>query len=174
MGFLYRFRSPEERERREREAAEKEATRAAAAALAEQQRLAAQEAAQRARMRQILGDDLVDMEVNSPDEAKIAIKLARLRKKELQAEKRELAAELADVREEWRDRQAGRISTVGLGRGMGGRIMRGTIQANRRGERMQQAERVNAFSDARQDLDQQIVVIDRMIIDLERWTLKKG
>lgn len=50
-------------------------------------------------MREVLGDELVDMDVNSPTEAKLAIKLAKLRKKELQAEKRELSAELADHRD---------------------------------------------------------------------------
>lgn len=184
MGILNRFRSPEERQRREfekaafqaeqaRAAAERLAEQRRAAEAAEEQRKAAAEAQQRARLREILGDELVSMEVNTPEEAKIAIKLARLRKKEIQGEKRELAADLADAREGWRDRQAGRYSTVGLGRGTSGRIIRSGIQAGRRSERMAHAGQVNEFSDARQELDQRILVIDKLIIDLERTALRK-
>src|SRR4051794_31892081 len=61
---------------------------------------AARAEAERQRMNDILGPDLATFEVTSPEDAKVGIKLARLRKKELQQEKRELAAELADVREE--------------------------------------------------------------------------
>ena len=115
-------------EERVREAAEAQLR----AQIAAEQEREAQEAAQRQRVVEILGADLAEMEVNTPEEAKIAIKMARLRKKEIQAEKRDLAAELADVREQWRDRQAGRISTVGLGRGTGGRMVRMGVQAKRR------------------------------------------
>ena len=111
-------------------------------------------------------------EVNNPDEAKIAIKLARLRKREIQAEKRELASELGDVREQWRERQAGRISTVGLGRGTGPRIVRATIQGKRRNEKLDHANVVNQFSDRRQELDYQLTVIDRFLLDLERQALR--
>ena len=38
---------------------------------------------------------------------------------------------------------------------------------------MDHAQRVNQLSDARQELDQQIGMIDRLIIDLERKTLKR-
>jgi len=93
----------------------------------------------------VFGPELAGLETNTPVDAKYAIKLARLRKKELQNEKRELAAELADERERWRERQAGRISTVGLGRGTSGRVMRGSIQGKRRGERMEHAGRVTSF-----------------------------
>lgn len=135
------------------------------------QREAAEAAARAAYQRQIFGDELSDMEVSTPADAKLAIKLARIRKKEIQAEKRELAAELADVREEWRGRQAGRISTVGLGRGGGGRLIRGAVQAKRRSERMDHAGVVNEFSDRRQELDRQIIILDRLIADLERKAL---
>ncbi len=131
------------------------------------------EAAQRQRVIDILGEDLASFEVNTSEDAKIAIKMARLRKKEIQNEKRELAAELADVREEWRDRQAGRIRTAGLGRGTGGKMVRAGIQTKRRSEKMDHAQVVNAFSDQEQELDSQIAMIDRMIIDLERQALKR-
>src|SRR6185369_3004248 len=116
MGFLRRFReSPEDRARREaedqarREAAARQAAEVRAFAeeqrqSAELQRQAAAAADADARFRAILGPDLAGMNVETPAEAKIAIKLARLRKKELQAEKRQLSAQLADVREEWRER----------------------------------------------------------------------
>ena len=185
MSFLNRFRSPEERERREREKAEQEAARAQVAAAAEQaRREAAERAAQRrleeeaaaaqAYALEVLGAELAAMDVDSPAEARIAIKLARLRKKELQAEKRDLASQLADVREEWRDRTAGRYSTVGLGRGTGGRMVRAGIQAKRRSERQQHAGVVNEFSDARQEIERKIAMVDRTIIELERVALGRG
>lgn len=176
MSFLRRFReSSEERaERQRREAAEgvqRERDEAERRASAERERQAAEQAAHQARMREILGDDLADMEVNSPEEAKVAIKLAKLRKREIQGQKRELASELADVREQWRQRQAGRISTVGMGRGTSARFIRAGIQSKRRGERLDHAKEVNAFSDAKQELDYMITVIDGLIIDLEREAL---
>ena len=112
------------------------------------------------------------MEINSAAEAKIAVKLLRIRKKELQAEKRQLSAQLADHREAWRERQAGRISTVGLGRGTGGRIIRSGIQAKRRGDRLQHAGVVNAYSDAKQVIDQKIAYVDRVILHYERMSLR--
>src|SRR5690242_8323341 len=99
MGFLNRFRSPQERERREREQAERAAEQQRQAEAAERRRQEDAAAAQEAFMREVLGDDLVDMNVDTAAEAKIAIKLARVRKKELQAEKRELSSDLADHRE---------------------------------------------------------------------------
>lgn len=134
---------------------------------AEQQAVAA-EAQAKARTREFLGAELADLDVTTPADAKIAIKLARLRKTEIAAEKRELAAELADVREEWRGRQAGRRSTTGLGRGTGGRMVRGAIQAKRRSEKMSHAEVVNEFSDRKQELDQALAYLDRVIVGLQR------
>ena len=138
---------------------------------AEARRLAEQEA-ERQRVIEVLGPELAGFEVNTPADASYAIKLARLRKRELQARKRELASELADVREEWRGRQAGRISTVGLGRGTGARMVRAGIQAKRRSERQAHSDRVNAFSDARQDLDRMILAIDRLVMELERQAME--
>jgi hypothetical protein len=179
MGFLNRFRSPEERERREREKAERDEAKGAAQAEAERQKAAAEAATQREREEaeasaqkawffDAVGQELAAMEIDTPADAKIAIKLARLRKKELAAEKRELASQLADQREIWRQRQAGRHSTVGLGRGTGGRMIRAGIQANRRSQRQQYANVVNSFSDARQEIDQKIATVDRLILEMER------
>lgn len=176
MGIRDRLRTMQEAAR------EKQVERQAASTAAEAQKqelrqklateLKAAEAAARVRyQRQVLGDDLSDIDVSTPADAKLAIKLARLRKKEIQAEKRELASELADVREEWRGKTAGRISTVGLGRGTSGRMVRGAIQVKRRSEKMGHADVVNEFSDRRQDLDRQIMLIDRLIADMERRAL---
>ncbi len=175
MGFIRRLRdrAAEERARRQASREQQAAEKQRAAQVAQEQQRAAQEAAAKEWQRHVLGPELADMEVNTPAEAKLAIKLARLRKKEIQAQKRDLASGLADVREAWRERQAGRISTRGAGRGTGGKIIRGAVQAKRQGERMDHAQRVNQLSDARQELDQQIGMIDRLIIDLERKTLKK-
>ncbi len=170
MGILDRVR--EQQALRKAAGERKQLVAAEQARAAEAQRQAAAEQAQQDRARMILGADLFDMEVTTPEEAKIAIKLARLRKKEIQTEKRELAAELADVREEWRNRTAGRVSTVGFGRGKGGRMVRGAVQAKRRNERMDHAGVVNQYSDRRQELDAQIATVDRFLIELERLALK--
>ena len=181
MGILDRFRAAQaerkvegERKRAER-AAERVRDQAAAeelARVAAAQEREAQEVAERQRIAEILGPDLTEMDVSSPEMAVIAIKMARLRKKELQAQKRELAAELADVREQWRDRTAGRYSMVGLGRGTGARMLRAGIQSKRRDERMAHAEVVNQFSDRRQELDYELTVVERFILNLESRALQ--
>lgn len=179
MDFLNRFRSPEERARRERERAEQEARRRdeearraearTAAELAKQQ-LAAEEAAAADRLVLLdaLGPDLFDFEATTPADAKLAIKLARIRRRELTGEKRKIAGELANHREQWRERQAGRYSTVLLGRGSAARIVRAGIQTQRRSERQAHAEVVNAYSDAKQEIERKIAIVDRLMIDLER------
>jgi hypothetical protein len=189
MPFLDRFRSPEaiqkraeeqqirdqERERRDIERREKmaaEQEKRLAAAYAEASRKAAADQEQQRQLAiEVLGADLVNAPADTPAEAKLAIKLARLRKKELQAEKRGLSAQLGDVREEWRRRTAGRYSTTLLGRGKTGRIIRAGVQTQRRGERLQHASQVNAFSDAKQLIDRKIDMVDRVIIELERKAL---
>ena len=168
MSIFDRFRSPEERERRERERAEQAAVQERQRAAEQERRAAAEAEAQRAYVQEVLGPELAAMNVESAEEAKVAIKLAKLRKKELQADKRELSSELADHREAWRERTAGRYSTVALGRGTGGRMLRAGIQAKRRSERQEHASTVNAFSDAKQEIDRKIAQIDRFIIELER------
>jgi hypothetical protein len=134
----------------------------------------ARAAAAQADVERVLGPDLAAMEEpTTPEEAKIAIKLVRLRKQEIQAEKKALASELADVREEWRDRQAGRYSTRGMGRGMGGQIIRASVQTKRRSERMGHAQTVNQFSDRRQELDEMLRALDKLIIQFERVAISR-
>jgi hypothetical protein len=144
VGIRDRIRDAQAKAKADREAAQAakaeqqavaDAARAEAARVAQEQHAAAAEAQAKAWTREVLGEELADMEVTTAADAKVAIKLARLRKTEIATEKRELAAELADVREEWRGTQAGRIVTTGLGRGTGGRMVRGAIQAKRRSEK---------------------------------------
>jgi hypothetical protein len=174
MGFIKRIRErasevQEDRtaKRAAREAQEEEERQRRAEEQAEAERQAQLQYAE-----EVFGPELAALETNTPEDAKYAIKLARLRKRELQAEKKELAAELADERERWRERQAGRISTVGLGRGTGGRMIRAGVQAKRRNERLDHAGIVNQYSDARQELDRRIALVDRLIIELEREAAK--
>jgi hypothetical protein len=58
-----------------------------------------------------------------------------------------------------------------MGRGTSARFIRAGIQSKRGGERLDHAKEVNAFSDAKQELDYVITVIDGLIIDLERQAL---
>jgi hypothetical protein len=173
MGFLRKIRdrvAEEQRRRREEQLAD-EVQRAGDESTAAREREAAEALAAQERVVTVLGRDLAEMEVNTAADAKLAIKLAKLRKRELQAEKRALASEVADAREQWRERQAGRMPMTIVGRGTGGRLLRGAVQANRRSERMKHADRVNAFSDARQELDEKLLMIDRLILELERKAL---
>lgn len=172
MGFIGRFkerRAERQAERARADALAAEQRAAAAAEAAERQRVADEEA-RVARQLEIFGPELAAMVVETAADAKHAIKLARIRKREIQAQKKELAVELADVREAWRERQAGRVR-LGGGRGTGAKLVRGAVQAKRQGERMQYTDTVNEFSDRRQDLDQALIVLDRVIADMERRAL---
>ena len=121
-------------------------------------------------MADALGPDLASMKVVTPADAKIAIKFARLRKKELAADKRELSAQLADTREAWRERTSGQDQhRRPRTRRRPGRAIRMGVQAKRRGERMEHAGVVNSFSDQKQEIDRMIIVVDRYMLDLERW-----
>lgn len=185
MGILDKLKggTPEERaakaaERAQIEAAlgaaraQQQALQQAARVQAEQQRAAAAQLAEKQRQeayaRWALGDELFEVDVQTPADAKYAIKLARLRKRELQAAKRDLSTHAAEERERWRDRQAGRYSTTGMGRGTTARVIRSGIQSSRRAERQEHADRLNVVSDQKQEFDRAIAVVDRLLIDLER------
>ncbi len=114
----------------------------------------------------------IDLQPTSVAEARFAIKELRLRKKEIQAEKARLAAALGDEHERWRQRQAGRVSTAGLGRGWTGGLIRGMVQSKRRDERVEHAEAVNRISDARQARDAEIRIVDAAILEMEREILR--
>lgn len=165
MSFFDRFRAPDVRERHERERAERAA---AAEHEAEAERLrqaAAQEAEWQRFWFDAIGPELAAAPVDTPANAKLAIKLARIRKRELQAEKRELGVGLADERERWRERQAGRYYTGGLGRRS---FVRQMVQSNRRQERLGHAAVVNQYGDAKQEIDRKIDIVEKLMIDLER------
>jgi hypothetical protein len=119
-------------------------------------------------------DEKVEVNVSSAPEAKLAIKELRLIKKEWQAKKKELAAIKAEENARWRERQAGRITTTPLGRGRGGRIMRGAIQGKRRGERMEHAEIINNISAQQAAIDRNVMQIDSVIAQMEALALRNG
>jgi len=168
MSFFDRLRSPDSRERHERERAEQDAQRQRATDAARLREEEAQAAGRYAVIEEALGPDLAAFEADTPAQAKIAIKMARLRKRELQAEKREIAAGSADEREAWRERQAGRYYLGGLPRRS---VMRQGIQGKRRAERLTHAATVNAASDAKQEIDNKIAMVDRLLLELERKAL---
>ncbi len=117
--------------------------------------------------------DGFDLDPKTVAEAKLTMKELRLRKKELQAEKRQISAEAADQREAWRERQAGRYTTAGFGRGMSGRVVRSAIQGKRRSERLAHANALNEFADAKAEVDADIAEVEQAIIDLERYVLQE-
>jgi hypothetical protein len=136
----------------------------------------ARDAAQRAYAEEVVEDlgviafhrnGSIQLRVGNAAEQKLAIKELRLKKKELAAQKRELTANIAAIRAQYRTKVAGRYSTVGLGRGTGGRIIRAGIQAKRRGERMQVDSAVVPIEHKRNAIDSQMILIDRAIARIE-------
>ena len=114
-----------------------------------------------------------DLDPLSAADAKLTMKELRLRRKELQAEKRDLAGEAADQREAWRERQAGRYTTTGMGRGTTGRLLRSAVQGRRRSERLEHASALNRFADAKAEVDADIAEVDLAIIELQRYVLEQ-
>lgn len=124
---------------------------------------------------ELLDDPTHDIELapSSVAEAKLSIKELRLRKKALQSMKREATAEQTEMQAAWRERQAGRYSTIGLGRGTGGRIVRGMVQGKRRDERMQHADVVTQFVERKEEINDLISDVDQAILSLEKYILKQ-
>lgn len=119
-------------------------------------------------------DGNIEVHAESPAEAKLAIKEIRLLKREWQAKKKEASLVKSEENARWRERQAGRISTVGLGRGLGGKIVRGAIQGGRRGERMEHADRINQLSAIQADIDRKILQLDGIIAQLEAYIARSS
>jgi len=112
-------------------------------------------------------DGSVVVNVTNAAETKLAIQELRLKKKELTAQKRELTAEIAAIRAEYRGRVAGRYSTVGLGRGTTGRIMRAGVQAKRRSERIDVDNAVVPTEQDRNAIDVRMIAVDRTVARLQ-------
>ena len=89
---------------------------------------------------------------------KLAIQKLRLKTRRLAAQRRELTAEAATIRSEYRGTFAGRDSTLGFGRGTTGRIMRAGVRANRRSQRVEHE---------RNAIDIQMLAVDHTVARLE-------
>jgi hypothetical protein len=116
----------------------------------------------------------IRVHVDTPDDAWQAIKELKLYKKEVAANRKEITQEIASVRAAHRTQVAGRYSTVGLGRGTTGRIMRAGIQGKRRAERMQTDQQVSALERQRNAYDRALIEIDRLVMRLDRWAAGGG
>lgn len=112
-------------------------------------------------------DGGIRVNANGPAEEKLAITELRLKKKELTAQKRELTAGIAAHRAEFRTKVAGRHSTVGLGRGTTGRIIRAGVQNKRRNERMEVDNAVVPIEQERNAIDRRMIEIDRAIARIQ-------
>ena len=83
------------------------------------------------------------------------------------AQKRELSAEIAATRAEYRTKVGGRISTRALGGGTSGRIMRAGVQAKRRSERMEVDNAIVPVEQKRNEIDRRMIEIDRAVARIE-------
>jgi len=112
-------------------------------------------------------DGSIVVKVTNAAETKLAIQELGLKKKELTAQKREFTAEIAAIRAEYRGRVAGPYSTVGLGRGTTGRIVRAGVQAKRRSERIDVDNAVVPIEQERNAIDVRMIALDRTVARLE-------
>jgi hypothetical protein len=111
------------------------------------------------------------LHVNNSAEGKLAIKQLRIKKKELATEKREVAADIAGVRAEYRTKAAGRVY-LGRGGGKTGMAVRAGVRAKRRGERMAVEESVVPMEREKANLDARMNAIDRAIAQIETWEMR--
>jgi hypothetical protein len=114
----------------------------------------------------------IQVRTETPADIRLAIKELRLLKREAQARKKELTLARSEENAEWRERQAGRYSTVGMGRGTGARIFRAGLQGKRRTERMGHADRINQIAAGQGAIDREILAIDGLIAQCEAALLR--
>lgn len=104
----------------------------------------------------------VDISALTVEEAKERITWLRHQKSGLALQRKELTAQKADENARWRERQAGRLRGMKRG-GLFGTM----VQASRRGEAMEHAERINRIVARHQDIDEDVREIDREIREIE-------
>jgi len=114
-------------------------------------------------------DGRIEVRCETRAEAKLAIREVKLKKKELQLARRDVVQEIRAVRADYRSSVAGRHSTVGLGRGTGGRLMRAGIQGKRRYERMAADNEVTELEARRNSFDDALLEVDGLILTLENY-----
>ena len=111
----------------------------------------------------------IDFTPNSPEEQASLIKELRQRKKELQLEKREVAAAMKAVRDDARQRSAR------AGQALGGLIYSSKVAASeRRGIRYAKEAAVRPHEDAKAAIERQLVQVDRDILWAEKFTAGHG
>lgn len=105
--------------------------------------------------------------VASPAEARATIAALRIRKRELQLERREAVSMGTDESQRWRQRQAGRVPNI---RGRG--VLPSLVRGSRSVERQQHAAKANRIGNVKQQIDAAIIDVDRQILVLERYILE--
>jgi hypothetical protein len=107
--------------------------------------------------------EAIDFTPNSPTEQKLLLKELRQRKKELQLQKREVAASAKQIREE------ARLKSVHAGRFLG--IYNSKLASiERRSIRYRREALVAPNEDVKVSIDRQILQIDKDILWVERFT----
>lgn len=104
-------------------------------------------------------------------EAKIAIKELRLEKKDWNVTKKDVAAQIAAIRADYRSEVAQRGSKVQGGGGFG-RFLRGMQTASRDNRRAKVDEAIRPLEEHKADLDRVLTNIDSVILQLERYVLE--
>ena len=103
------------------------------------------------------------------DDAKEVLQQAKTTKTELQAEKREINAQLAEMRAEYRQRVAHRIPVRG-GRGFLGGMIRGSRAADRAGTN----DKVRPLEQRKAVVEAGLISLDRAIAHLKAWIAERG
>lgn len=113
----------------------------------------------------------IKVSVETPQEAKLAIKELRLKKKEYALAKKEVAAQMQQVRADYRSRVADRGSKLRGGGGLG-RLVRGVQTIHRDADRRTVDDEIRPLEARRADIDDIMNQIDSAIIQLERFALQ--
>lgn len=105
--------------------------------------------------------------------AKLAIKDLKLQKKEQVAGKKMVTSQIAQKRAEHRSRAAHSTSPVRLP-GTFGKVMRGVERASKVAMRAQLDNAIRPQESEKLEIEKQIALIDRRILELERYVLENS
>jgi hypothetical protein len=103
-------------------------------------------------------------------EAKIAIKEIRLRKKEFQLLKKDVSADMAELRAERRLKVA-RQGSMTRGGGNWGKLARSLERSNRDSARARHAAQLSPLEQKKAIIDERMAILDSAILHLERIAL---
>jgi len=118
-------------------------------------------------------DGRIDISVDSVPGAKLAIKHLRLKKREYAAEKKEVQAEITEIRS-GRRTQVAKQGSIVRGGGKFGQVVRTGQRAGRDRDRVQYTNQLQPYEQAKATIDHKVLQIDLAITKLEKYILDQG